>query len=269
VRTSLGRAALALAERSWAVFPCERGGKRPLVDGGFKAASTDLEQVSRWWRRWPDANIGAPVPTGLIGLDVDVAHGGDESLAALEARHGTLPPTLTTRTGSGGRHYWLRLAGPVRQGAGLLAPGLDTRTAGRGYLIVPPSVHACGDPYRWERWARPAPAPRWLADLLRPKPPAPLPPLPSHQRRSGYGEAALAGECAEVGSALPGQRNARLNAAAYRVGRLVGGGLIGAERGADALLQAGLRSGLSEAESIATIRSGLRAGLACPVSVVA
>lgn len=270
--TALHHEAVALAADGWRVFPCEEGGKRPLVKGGFKTATSDHEQIGRWWQQTPNANIGGAIPAGQLGLDVDPRHGGDASLAALEAQHGPLPPTLTSRTGSGGRHIWLLIEAPVRQGSGLLGPGLDTRTSGHGYLILPPSIHACGQPYQWECSDPPAQAPGWLAGLLRPivdVPPSSLPWGRLHQPRAGYGEVALRGQCRDVVATPPGQRNARLNVAAYRMGRLIGGGLIGAERVAEALAHAALAAGLSEDEAVATIRSGLKAGLARPVGLSA
>lgn len=266
--SSFLRAALPLVDRGFLVHPCEPRGKRPLVDRGFHAATADLVQLERWDNRWPNANPASPVPPGHLVVDIDVHHGGDATWAALEAQHGSMPATLTTRTGTGGRHIWLTLDGPVRQTAGLLGPGIDTRTAGRGYLIMPGAVNADGHPYEWERTDPIAPAPAWLAELLRPRPLSPhIPLLSPHRRGAGYGEAALAGECDDVATTPPGARNARLNAAAFRLGRLVAADLLGAERAVDGLLAAAAAAGLGESEAVKTITSGLRAGLASPVSV--
>ena len=73
---------------------CSSPGKRPYTHRGLHDASTDPDQIRRWWREWPDANVGIRTGTesGLIVLDVDPDHGGDESLAQLEALQGPLPP---------------------------------------------------------------------------------------------------------------------------------------------------------------------------------
>jgi RecA-family ATPase len=65
--------ALALANAGWPVFPCGLD-KAPLVGGGFKARSLDLEQLNRWWLTHPHA-LPAIVPGDgdLAALDVDSA----------------------------------------------------------------------------------------------------------------------------------------------------------------------------------------------------
>ena len=91
--------ALRLGMLGLAVFPCK--GKVPLIEHGYKDATTDLETIAEWWRRWPSANIGlAMAPNGLIAIDVDPRHGG--TLAALD-----LPAELKTWravTGGDGQH---------------------------------------------------------------------------------------------------------------------------------------------------------------------
>jgi len=63
--------AVARANGGYSVFPCRE--KKPLVEGGYKAATRDHGQILRWWSEFPDAQIG--VPTGhvnrLIVLDID------------------------------------------------------------------------------------------------------------------------------------------------------------------------------------------------------
>src|SRR5271157_5984431 len=93
----LRAAALAFARDGLPVFPCEPRGKRPMVEGGFKAATVNTEQIRAWWSTWRLANIG--IPAGAVsGIDVlDVDPGGEDSLAALIAQHGPLPDTREVR----------------------------------------------------------------------------------------------------------------------------------------------------------------------------
>jgi putative DNA primase/helicase len=105
------RAALNYAARGWRVFPvwgvrdagacrcgdpaCPRAGKHPIgaaAPRGLHDASSDALLVREWWAAHPEANIG--IATGLAAglVVVDVDPGGEESLAALEAEYGRLPP---------------------------------------------------------------------------------------------------------------------------------------------------------------------------------
>jgi len=94
------------------VFPCdekpdEKGkiSKRPYVKGGFKAATLDEQQISKWWTRWQDALIGVPTGeiTGLFVVDIDQSDtkNGELSFEALGLGD---PVTCQTLTQSGGRH---------------------------------------------------------------------------------------------------------------------------------------------------------------------
>lgn len=110
--------------------------------------------------------------------------GGDASLAKLEAENGPLPPTLTVRTGSGGRHKYFRCPGThVGNSAGQLGRGLDVRGAG-GYLIAPPSVHPDGGVYAREEEREIADLPPWLLNLVAAprEVPAPVAAAPSKER---------------------------------------------------------------------------------------
>jgi hypothetical protein len=167
---TLLRSALELAAQGWAVFPCKWRGdnaKAPLTTNGHHDASHDPDQVTAWWRRWPQALIGAPVPESLLVIDVDPRNGG--SLAELESLTGPLPATLTAWSGrnDGGRHlYYMRPAGPLTSTR--LPQGIDLKV--NGYMIMPPSIHpATGQPYRWST-SDVAPLPPRLRELLRPAP---------------------------------------------------------------------------------------------------
>jgi hypothetical protein len=161
-------AALNYARRGLPVFPVH--GKLPLTEHGFKDATTDSETIRDWWRRWPDANIALPTGTAsrLVVLDIDPRHGGDKSLMALEAKHGSLPETLESRTGGGGRHLFFALGNgqDIRNSAGKLGSGLDVRGDG-GYIVAPPSVHPeTKQPYVWTNKIKPVLAPAWLVQAL-------------------------------------------------------------------------------------------------------
>ncbi len=77
---------------------CADAAKHPRTAHGFHDAATEASQIQRWWTQWPNTNIGLRTGDGIIVLDVDVRHGGDESLDLLEFKHGKLPPARSRRT---------------------------------------------------------------------------------------------------------------------------------------------------------------------------
>lgn len=146
--TSLLSAAVAYARRGWRVVPLRPGDKRPREQRWPERASADPEVVRDHWVQHPADGIGiATGPgSGLWVLDVD-GEPGRASLAALIAEHGPLPATYTVRTAHGGLHFYFTWpAEGVRQTAGALGTGLDTRAAG-GYVVAPPTVLADGGAY--------------------------------------------------------------------------------------------------------------------------
>lgn len=164
-------AALALAARGWSVMTAAPRGKRALVPWrDLQDRPADAATLRRWFEDHPDANLAVVTGavSGLVVLDVDPAHGGADSLARIEARHGPLPPTVECLTGGGGRHlHFAHPGGEMRNRAGL-APGLDLRGDG-GMVVAPPSIHPSGNPYRWRPGRGPgeaplAPLPDWLLD---------------------------------------------------------------------------------------------------------
>ncbi len=84
-------------------------GKRPLVAWReFQQRAAGVAEIRRWFRHWPKANVGIVTGriSGLVVVDVDLCHGGPDSIAAAEAAHGPLPPTIEAATGGGGRHLY-------------------------------------------------------------------------------------------------------------------------------------------------------------------
>ena len=131
-------------------------GKHPAVKRPYDIASTDPSRIRRWWKQFPDANIGIPTGRrfGFFVLDIDPDKGGWESLRWLEEQCGPLPKTWSARTGSGGRHDFFlypksqRIACSVGGTDRGIAPGLDMRGEG-GHVVGAGSRHECGDWYGW------------------------------------------------------------------------------------------------------------------------
>jgi len=124
---------------------CTAVGKHPRTEHGVKDATTDQEQVRRWWRSFPRSNIRLAMGNGLMVIDIDPRHGG--SLETLK-KIAPLPKTASVYTGGGGWHLYFTYDPilSIRNSAGLLGQGIDVRGDG-GYVVAPPSLHASGRCY--------------------------------------------------------------------------------------------------------------------------
>jgi hypothetical protein len=285
VSTNPAHAARIYAGLGWPLLPChaiaegrcacgdvECGspGKHPLLRHGLHDASSITSDVDAWWRRWPAANVGVrtgrrPDGSGLVVIDIDPAHGGDESFEELGRTLGSLPETLSVATGGGGRHLYFRHPEPrIGNSAGRLGPGIDVRSDG-GYVIAPPSLHRSGRSYRW-RPAPIVPLPDSLVRLLRQDNPQPAsaPPVAPTRPCTAWAKTALEQETRRVIDAAEGGRNHALNRAAFALGQLVAGGHLEENVVRSHLAAAAATAGLAERETVATISSGLRAGARSP-----
>jgi hypothetical protein len=181
----LNEAACTYAARGWRIVPlswitgggcsCPRGekcrtpGKHPRVADWIAEASTDRHTIETWWSATPPANVGIVTGTmsGLVVLDVDPRHGGDDNLIELQQTYAALPETPMVLSGGGGQHYYFAHAEPLP--ACQLAPGIDFQAEGR-LVVAPPSLHASGRRYCWEVRADIdevplAPLPDWIRAL--------------------------------------------------------------------------------------------------------
>jgi putative DNA primase/helicase len=184
--TSMINAAKRYSDKlGWKVFPlhtpgtgglctcgkidCANPGKHPRTKNGFEDASGNHEQITHWWSDWAEAGIGCPTGkvNGFFVLDVDVKHGGDQSLRELIEKHGELPDTRVHNTGGGGKHYFFRMPGEtIQNSSGKVGPGLDIRGDG-GYVVLPPSHHASGNRYLMNGGDKPIlDPPQWLLDIV-------------------------------------------------------------------------------------------------------
>lgn len=200
-------AARAFAALGLRVVPVK--GKHPPIDAWQKAATTDLAAIDAWWGglyRRCGVGIATGPGSGVWVLDIDVAGGkrGDETLAALEERHGALPDTVEAQTGSGGRHLYFRWPeGRRPRTTKNIGDGLDARGDG-GQVLAPPTVHPNGTPYVWlighSPWELPfADAPAWLLDLVDP-PGVTYEPDPPRPRLLADGDDSIAAWAPEVTS---------------------------------------------------------------------
>jgi hypothetical protein len=196
-------------------------------------------------------------------LDVDGDACGYQSLAQLEHERAPLPLTQRVQTSSGEHVYFAYPGMHLKNTAGVLGPGLDLRCCG-GYVVTIGAVHSTGCVYTWKEGHTPntapiAQLPPWLLERLRSPRPASVGAEPTIHGK-GYASAALASEEQQLLATPVGQRNQRLNLAAFRLARFVASGALAQADVESVLFAAALRLGLSEREARATIASGLRAG---------
>ena len=89
--------ALAYAKRGWSVIPahhvtadgacscgrnnCGNPGKHPRIGWvPYQTSAADETTITQWWGRWEQANVAivTGAVSGLVVLDIDVSHGGDD-----------------------------------------------------------------------------------------------------------------------------------------------------------------------------------------------
>lgn len=244
-------AAVQYALEGWAVFPLVPKGKIPANKDGFKSATTDTGIVKNYWLAHSTANVGIATgeTSGIVVIDVDDEAGLGEL--------GELPPTMTARTGSGGRHLIFEHPGrPVANRAGVV-PGIDVRGDG-GYIVAPPSVHPNGTLYEWLDNRNPAPLPSHLLELIVKKPPvlsAPPADFLGQGLGTKWGEKILDEELPRLMASVPGERNHTLNDVAFRLFSIVKGGQLAEGSTRDAIQNAALAVGLEPNEVAKTMDS--------------
>jgi hypothetical protein len=172
-------AALEYAAKGWMVFPARFKGKDKLSwkskkfnDGLNWGMTTDPEEIRRDFTnpKFRNAGIGLPtVVSGFFVLEVDTPEGHDvdgiAALAALEAKHGPLPPTRRAISPTGSVHYYFKcpVDSAIKNSASEVAPGVDVRGKG-GMVIAPPSVRPGKGEYKWLDEGEIVLPPPWLLD---------------------------------------------------------------------------------------------------------
>jgi hypothetical protein len=257
-RLSVSQAAVVYAAAGLAVFPCAPGAKRPLTRHGYMDASTDAEQIARWWRRWPTANIGLPTgrPGGFDVLDIDVHPAGSGFPALAHARRaGLIGWTHLVRTPSGGLHLYFPAAVDHGQESWALPHAhVDFRGMG-GYVIAPPSqiVTESERPSGYRliasgRQVDPVDA-RAVRRLLAPEPRRP-------PRRPATVDAGRSGE--RLGAWLAGQPEGNRNRALFWAACRQAEAGVPEDQARGVLAPAAAHTGLGEREIDTTLASAYR-----------
>jgi hypothetical protein len=270
----------------YSVFPLEPKDKVPLgllVPHGCLDASNDPRKVKRWWKQYPDANIGIAtgLPNTFDAQDFDNMAAMDTMKQWADEHGFNLQDLPRVQTGSGFRHvYWQSTE--IGNKAGVIE-GMDWRGVG-GYVVAPPSIHPDTDkPYQWIKQPNGlfTPVPPWLLEIVRKAKSKPekvaaaqaatTVTVSTIQEKSApdwYINAAVDSEIETLRKAKEGTRNDTLNRASYALGTMVGAGWITRVQAESLLKLAAYATRLEEPEVSRTIRSGLDDGILEPRSPV-
>lgn len=282
---------------------CGSEGKHP-IEGKDKNRSFKINFSYEVAKRTPKLNWGTPTGerSGFVVLDIDADKGGYESLNTLLAdpANGAIPPTFSVLTGGGvhlpGKHLFFKHPGPDWHIKSLadhpeLGVGIDVKGEG-GYVVVAGSLHHSGNYYRPENNLSSsndialAELPAWLLEKIAtrkselPAQAAPLTPelikamadrfkqikaSESGQSLEKWAFAALEGECQTILTA-PHHGNETQNKSAFRIGGIVGAGLLSYQDALAALLDAANTRGGKSQGTVArkSIESGLNSGMLHP-----
>jgi P4 family phage/plasmid primase-like protien len=155
--------ALKYWEKGWSIIPINKD-KTPAISSWTKY-QTQLptrSEVIQWWTQNPNANIAVICGiSNLIVVDIDYGHGSETNQPDIKGLE--LPPTLVSKTGSGGFHYIYKKR-PGLMGKKTGYRNLVDIQSENAYIILPPSVHTCGKAYEWVMGEDEpiADAPSWL-----------------------------------------------------------------------------------------------------------
>ncbi|WP_194842719.1 DUF927 domain-containing protein [Agrobacterium sp. MA01] len=146
-----------------------KGGKMPKGQGWQKEASNDPRMVEYWFEQYgnqqgkTNVSIVTGSRTGVLVIDLDGAT-GIAAFVELEKKLGSVPVTVESITGGGGKHLLFRWpeGADLRNSAKVLGDNIDIRGE-NGQIIAPPSLHHSGNHYRWAKGRSPADV--GLADL--------------------------------------------------------------------------------------------------------
>lgn len=145
-KTTLGPAALWYASIGLPVFPCWPNAKEPMTPHGVKDATTDVERIRRFWKRKPDANIGAAMGVLVDLVDIDGVPGHRSLNSDPELMDGMEVVARVHTPRPGGVHFFIPATGEGNSSSGGMAPGVDFKGRG-GYALMPPS-HTVMPEYR-------------------------------------------------------------------------------------------------------------------------
>lgn len=252
-------------------------GKHPTITEWPERATTDTGELNAWFKDHDELNYGIYMAgSGIVAIDIDVKDGGWNSWFRLDAAcDAEFPETIQVRTGrklyqgkpDTGAHMYFHAGENLAYPANLSKVGFDSiDLRHNAYVLGPGSMHQSGIRYEWE----PGHAP-WEIEV-REIPETALGYLMPTKAKPGrktsdvsigddewkanwstlagkeikatpYAKTALRNAAKELSTMTPGSgRNNALNAKAFSMGRLIGGGQLSLEEA-----KSGLRSAIEVA----------------------
>ena len=287
--------ALKLAKSGFYIFPLAPFSKRPLISNWQKLATTNRLQIESWWNQHPTANIGiACEVSNLIVVDLDVPkdstpppdwdidgiESGEQVFRHVCQNRGVAYPsdTYTVKSPSGGIHLYFHDGGtPVRQGVEVNGWWkVDIRSRG-GYIVAASSESMTedGEVIRYRSLTgieQLAALPGWLRAELTPTEKLgkkelksssgrAIPRTPGHAMGRRFAEEILNERCEKLAGTPEGRRNSELHRHSCYLGILISKGSLVEGDVRSRLLDAALKSGLGNEESLETIDRGIRYGM--------
>ena len=147
---SLLTAALDYADRGWKIVPLADRDKLPRIKEWQKKASDEEEQITAWWKRWPQANVGVQLGrrSGIVDFECDSPE-AEEQLISLFDDSPPVCPIFQAHRGKHRLFKWRENLG----GKAVLHFGAVEIRIGAGLIgaqsVFPPSIHPDGAVYRW------------------------------------------------------------------------------------------------------------------------
>lgn len=148
---------------------CKKPGKHPRIRDWQNKATTDAQQITKWWQQWPNANLAVRLGPSSELFDIEFDDEVGEATAEELLSHIKTPKYRSARSTHHLFYFPPELTPPK---VVINWRGLELRfgTSESGAAsILPPSLHASGCRYEWIKSPRQvglADPPSWLAEAI-------------------------------------------------------------------------------------------------------
>lgn len=131
------------------IVPILPGTKQPAFSQAYWSKLSREQKIDHFWNH-PDEGVGAWLAPGRVVWDYDSNREPEN--------------TLVSRRGDHSHNHFTDSTGQIYSTAKAIAPDIDTKANG-SLIILPPTIHPTGMPYRWEILRNPAPIPAKLWEM--------------------------------------------------------------------------------------------------------